>query len=157
MVSTLSGTPDPGQPAPDFTLVSSTGQKVSLSDFRGKKNVVVYFMREFSCAQCQQHVIHLKMLYPDLEDRDVEVLVIGGGNSRDAARLARTFDVPFTVLADPDRAVYMQYNLDKMIGLIQRSATVLVDKQGIIRYLHRATNPNNSLDQVQLMGEVGRL
>lgn len=157
MVSVLTSKIEVRHPAPDFTLTSNTGQTVNLSDYHGNKNVILYFMREFSCAQCQQHTIHLKMLYPDLVAKDTEVLVIGGGNSRDAARLARTFELPFTVLADSERMVYMAYNLDKVAWAIQRSATVLVDKQGIVRYLHRATNPSNSLDQIRLMQEVNML
>jgi alkyl hydroperoxide reductase subunit AhpC len=49
---------------------------------------------------------------------------------------------PFPVLADPDREVYHSFDLEKAHILIQRTASVIVDRHGIIRYLKRATNPH---------------
>lgn len=83
--------------------------------------------------------------------------MIGGGSREDAARLARLLDLPFPVLADTDRQVYQRYGLDKVLLFIQRSATVLVDKEGTVRYIHRATNPNASLEMNELLNAVKEL
>ena len=85
------------------------------------------------------------------------MLVIGGGSQEEAARLARMLKLSVPVLADADRGVYQRYGLDKVLFVIQRSATVLVDKQGIVRYIQRATNPNASLDMAELLREVEKL
>jgi len=106
---------------------------------------------------CQRHAVQLGRIYEDLQSQDTTVLVIGSGSQADAARLVRLLDLPFPVLADSDRSVYRSYGLDKAFFIIQRSATVLVDKQGRIRYVHRATNPNHSLDEAELLAAIERI
>jgi len=117
-----------GSEAPNFTLAGSRGE-ISLSDYLGKQNVVLYFMREFSCSFCQKHVAQLKQLYSTLQSHSTEVLVIGGGSREEAERLATKLQVPFPVLADTDRGVYHRYGLEKVMFSPQRSGTILVDKQ----------------------------
>ena len=93
-----------GSMAPDFTLAGSNGQ-ISLSDYCGKQNVVLYFMREFSCSFCQKHVAQLKQLYSILQAHHAEVLVIGGGSRAEAEQLATQLQVPFPVLHYPGEKV----------------------------------------------------
>lgn len=70
-----------------------------------------------------------------------EVLVILGGRQKLATRYARMLDLPFPVLADRDRELYHLFDLSKAVLVIQRTASVVIDRDGIIRYLKRATNP----------------
>src|SRR6266851_5803076 len=118
-----------GSLAPNFTLACSSGQ-ISLSDYCGKQNVVLYFMREFSCSFCQKHVAQLKQLYSTLQAHNAEVLVIGGGSRAEAEQLATKLQVPFPVLADADREVYHRYGLEKVMFSLQRSGIIVVDRQG---------------------------
>lgn len=107
--------------------------------------------------QCRGHAVQLGRMYEQLQTQDVEVLVIGGGNREDAERLSRTLKLPFPVLADPDRSVYESYGLNKALLLIQRSGTFLIDRQGIVRYIHQVTNPQASVDKAELLREVEQL
>ena len=138
-----------GSMAPDFTLAGSSGQ-ISLSDYRGKQHVVVYFMREFTCALSRKNVTQLKHLYSTLQARHTEVLVIAGGSRAEAEQLATTLQVPFPVLADADREVYRRYGLEKVLSLWQRSGTIVVDTQGRVSYLRPTTIPAG-LDEAALM------
>ena len=148
---------DAGATAPDFTLESSDGTMIRLSDYRNHSNVLLYFMREFNCLQCQAHVAELRRLFDQLRAHNTTVLVIGGGSTRDANRIAMMFRAPFQVLADPDRAVYRDYGLHKVLFALQRSGTFLIDMQGQITYVQRVTNPSASLDKVALMKAVENL
>ena len=65
----------------------------------------------------------------ELKSRDTDVLIIGAGSTAAATGLVKALKLPFPVLADPDRAVYNRFGLDKTF-FIQRSATVLIDKRG---------------------------
>ena len=98
-------------------------------------------------------------MYEELRARDTEVLVIGGGSRKGAERLSTRFNPPFPVLVDPDpdRAVYHRYGLDKILIAFQRSGTFLIDKQGIVRYIHQVTNPQASVEKDELMREVEQL
>lgn len=145
-----------GSPAPDFVLESTQGQ-IRLGDYRDRQNVVLFFMREFSCQQCRQHVAHLKRIYAAFQEKDTAVLVIGGGQKRDAEKLTHTFSLPFPVLADPDRSVYLRYSLDKALMFIQRSGTMVVDKQGILRYIQQAVAPSAALHAEAVLRAVKSL
>jgi len=147
---------DAGAAAPDFTLESSDGDIIHLADYRGS-SVLIYFMREFNCLQCQAHVAELRRLFDELRARNTAVLIIGGGSTKDANRIAMMFRLPFPVLADPDRAVYRDYGLHKVLFTVQRSGTFLIDQEGIIHYVQRVTNPSASLDKIALMKAVENL
>lgn len=138
-----------GAMAPDFTLAGSSGQ-ISLSDYRGKQNVVVYFMREFTCQLSRKNVTQLKQIYGGLQARNTAVLVIAGGSRAEAGQLATDLQVPFPVLADVDREVYHRYGLQKMLSFWQRSGTIVVDRQGRLSYLHPTTIPAG-LDEAAMM------
>lgn len=144
-----------GSMAPDFTLVGSNGE-ISLSDYRGKQQVVLYFMRAFSCSFCQKHVAQLKQLYSTLQAQNAQVLVIGGGNRAEAEQLATKLQVPFPVLADADQEVYHRYDLEKVMSL-QRSGIIAVDKHGRISYSHPTTLPIAGLDRAALMSALENL
>ena len=131
-----------GQPAPDFTLRSHTDQPVQLSSFQGKQNVVLFFMRTFTCAHCTYYVRQLVSHYAEIKARDAEVLVLGLGDTREAQGLVRRLNVPFPVLNDPDGSTYERFTLNRVLmSLVQPAATYVIDRQGMIRFSHRATNP----------------
>jgi peroxiredoxin len=92
----------------------------------------------------------------ELKSLDIDVLVIGGGSAVAATKLGRALKLPFPVLADPDRAVFGSFGLEKRL-FIQTSATVLIDKKGTIRYILRATNPRNSFDKDELLKAISTL
>jgi len=96
-------------------------------------------------------------MYEQLRARETEVLIIGGGSRKGAERLSARHKLPFPVLVDPDRAVYQRYGLDKVLIALQRSGTFLIDKQGIVRYIHQVTNPQASVEKEELLREVEKL
>jgi peroxiredoxin len=91
--------------------------------------------------QCRSHVSQLGRLYQNFQSAGAEILVILGDTSEHARSYAELFKLPFPVLADPDRAIYHLYDLERAIFGIQRTASVVVDQLGVIQYLKRATNP----------------
>jgi peroxiredoxin len=87
-------------------------------------------------------------------------LFLGVGVARalsGAERLSARLKLPFPVLVNPDRTVYRRYGLDKVLIALQRSGTFLIDKQGIVRYIHQVTNPQASLEKEELLREVEHL
>lgn len=106
--------------------------------------------------QCRVHTAQLGRLYKDFKDANAEVLVILGDNPKRANDYANSLKLPFPVLADPQRLVYQRFGLEKAFLLIQRTASVIVDKAGIIRYIKRATNPNTWLRESKELLEVVR-
>lgn len=131
-----------GSAAPDFRLRATNDQIISLSDFRGKSNVVLFFVREITCGQCRTHVGQLGRMYEQFRSAGAEILVILGDTLETTKAYAAGLSLPFPILSDPKRAVYHAYELEKYFLLFQRTASLVVDKDGIVRYLKRTTVPN---------------
>lgn len=105
--------------------------------------------------QCRAHVAQLGRLYPEFQSKGVEVLVILGDTITRAISYAEVLHLPFPILADRDRYVYHQYGLGRALGFVQRTASILVDRNGIIRYLRSAINPYTWLEESrELLQEV---
>ena len=91
--------------------------------------------------QCRSHVAQLGRLYKEFQAAGAEILVILGHTLENAGKYAEQLKLPFPVLADPDRASYHLYDLERGIFGMQRTASVVVDRNGVIRYIKRVTNP----------------
>jgi peroxiredoxin len=106
--------------------------------------------------QCRSHVAQLGRLYPEFQAGGADVLVILGDSPERAARYSASLHAPFLILADPTEAVYHRFGLHKALLLVQRTASVVVDRGGTIRYLKRATNPGTWLQESQELLQVVR-
>lgn len=147
-----------GSLAPNFKLLATNGQEISLTDFRGKKNVIIFFIRETTCPQCKTHVTQLGRMYEQFKSAGAEIVVILGENVEKSREYANGIGLPFPILADPDREIYHLYELEKYFLLFQRTASLVVDKSGIVRYLKRTTVPNVWLQESrELFGFVDSL
>ena len=147
-----------GSLAPDFKLRATNGQEVALSDFRGKSNVILFFIRETSCAQCRTHVTQLGRMQEQFREAGAEIIVILGNDLDTTKEYADSIGLPFPILSDPDRHVYNLYELEKYFLLFQRTASLVIDKDGLVRYLKRTTVPNVWLQETrELYGFVDSL
>jgi peroxiredoxin len=96
----------------------------------------------------------LGRLYPQFQAAGTDILVILGDSPDRAARYAHVLGVPFPVLADPSREVYHRFGLEKAYLLLQRTASVVIDRSGRIRYMKRVANPMAWLQENQELVDV---
>ena len=117
-------------PAPDFTLRGADGRNLRLAEQRGQV-VLVNFWASW-CGPCKQEMPQLNRLYDKYRSAGFVML---GVNIDDDARLgvstAARWGVKFPVLLDAEKTVSRQYDMGSM------PATVLIDRDGRVRYLHR--------------------
>ena len=99
--------------------------------------------------QCRSHSAQLGRLYNEFKAQNCEILLILGEPVDKAKRYAETLHLPFPVLADPTRSVYHQYGLEKAMIFIQRTASLVIDRSGIIRYIKTTTSPMVWLQESQ--------
>jgi thioredoxin-dependent peroxiredoxin len=92
-------------------------------------------------VQCRAHVSQLAKLYDKIQKADAEVIVILGDTLEKAKSYADLLKLPFPVLSDSQREVYRAYELGKYFFLIQRTASIVVDREGRVQYLKQAVNP----------------
>jgi thioredoxin-dependent peroxiredoxin len=99
---------EPGQPAPDFSLESDQGGRVSLADLRGKP-VVLYFYPKDDTSGCTTQACDLRDNWQEFERRGAAVLGISPDSIDSHQRFSKKLSLPFPLLADPDHAVAEVY------------------------------------------------
>lgn len=108
--------------------------------------------------QCRAHVTQLGRFYNDIKDSGADVIVILGDSLKRAHKYKNIVSASFPILADPEREVYRIYELEKYFMLIQRTASLVIDRHGVVRYLKRTTNPMIWLQETrELFGFVDSL
>ncbi len=133
--------------APDFTLMNRSGEMVSLNDFRGQV-VLINFWATW-CAPCRKEMPFLEQIYQRYERLGVTLL---GVNVEDGPEEAKAFlketPVSFPVLFDMDKTVSSLYGVEAM------PTTILVDRQGNVRFVHygyQAGYENDYQDQIRTL------
>src|SRR4030043_2147640 len=94
-----------GDPAPDFTLPSQTGEDVSLSQFRSKKNVVLYFYPKDESPGCTREACTFRDSYELFTDLGAEVVGVSADSVESHKAFAEHHTLPFTLLSDVDNKV----------------------------------------------------
>jgi peroxiredoxin len=129
-----------GMKAPDFSLPTLTGSKLSLASLRGKV-VVIDFWAQW-CEPCKKELPQLQKLAKEFSGKDVVVLAINLDKTKDnAQRLAQQLGLSIPVLLDPSGAVAATYDLPKM------PTSFLVDKRGIVRFVHEGFEGSGDVDR----------
>ena len=125
-----------GQPAPDFTLDSSEGGQVSLSSFKGKKNVVVFFFPKAFTGTCERQVAGHAADLAQFKALDAEVFGISTDQTPSQQAFAKQCgEVNFPLLSDNRFRTVMAWGVGKADGgLPNDRAGFVVDKQGVVRF-----------------------
>jgi peroxiredoxin Q/BCP len=97
-----------GQEAPGFELTSDTGERVRLSQFRGKP-VVLYFYPKDDTPGCTAQACGIRDTYEDFEQQGAVVLGVSPDDESSHVKFKQKYGLPFTLLADPDHEVADQY------------------------------------------------
>jgi len=97
--------------APDFDIPDIQGNRIRLSDLRGKK-VLLSFFRDAGCPFCNLRVYELSTEYEKLRAQGMEVIAFFRSNEDDVRRFVARRPRPFTLIADPKMAVYSPYGIE---------------------------------------------
>jgi peroxiredoxin Q/BCP len=142
-----------GKPAPDFELTTDTGERVKLSDFRGRP-VVLYFYPKDDTPGCTKEARGFRDVYSEFEQRGAVVLGVSPDDEASHVRFKEKYALPFTLLADPDHKVAETYGVwvernyagRKYMG-INRS-TFVIDADGkLVKAMH-GVKPDGHPDKV---------
>ena len=126
---------EPGSPAPDFSLLDQDGQKVSLSDYRGRTLVLVFYPADFSPVCTDQLSVYQEVL-PQIEEAGAQLV----GISVDGAFCHRAFrqhqGLTMPLLADfhPKGEVANAYDVWSEEHGVAGRALVMVDPQGVVQW-----------------------
>lgn len=139
--------------APDFTLKSSDGNDVSLSDFKGKK-VVLYFYPKDNTPGCTKEACQFRDNINTVKNKDAVILGVSLDDIESHKKFIEKFNLPFILLSDPDAKVSTEYGVYKeknMYGKkkmgIERS-TFIIDKKGIVKKIFRKVKVDGHVDEI---------
>lgn len=131
-----------GEPAPDFSLRNQDGEKVSLSDFRGRKLLLVFYPLDFSPV-CTDQLSIYQEVKPEIEAKGVTMVGISvdSGFAHKAFQESLGVDIPLLADFEPKGEVCRAYGayLDE-VGHANRSL-VLVDEGGTVEWAYAAPTP----------------
>lgn len=126
-----------GDLAPDFTLSNTKNEKVTLSDYRGKKNVVLAFFPFAFSGTCSAQMPSYEAELERFQSYDTEVIGVSADARHALAAWAKQYNLTFHLLSDfyPHAAVAQKYGVMHELGMAER-ALFVIDKEGKIRWIH---------------------
>src|ERR1700744_2890682 len=143
---------------PDLKLEDTDGSAVSLADYRGKENVLIYFMRALSCAQCNAHVQSFVKNQSEFDAAKVKIIVAVPEDLKDAAAWKASKNIPYTVVAGASGTPHESVGLlRKVFGTLQQSGTILFDGTGAVRYTQVSTVPTTSYNRSEMASALAEL
>jgi peroxiredoxin (alkyl hydroperoxide reductase subunit C) len=137
-----------GSPAPDFTLKDQNGQPVTLSSYRGVKNVLLVFFPLAFTGICQGELDYVRDHLPVFDNDAVATLAISVGPPPTHKIWATQSGFLFPVLADfwPHGAVAQSYGVFNADAGIANRGTFVIDREGIVRFAE-CKEPGEARDQ----------
>lgn len=142
-----------GIKAPEFSLADQNGQTVRLSDFRGKK-VVVYFYSKDHTAGCTKQACAFANNYQAFQSINVPVIGISKDTTVSHGKFAAKYELPFILLADPEKEVHAAYDVlkektmygKKVIGT--ERTTYIINENGMIEKAMKKVKPDTNAADV---------
>ncbi len=148
-----------GNKAPDFTALDQNGEKVKLSSFKGKKNVILYFYPKDMTPGCTTQACDFR----DQQKRFKATVILGVSidSQERHQKFVEKYDLPFKLLADTDKKVVEKYGVwqkkklygKTFMGIVR--TTFLIDKSGTVRKIFPKVKVKNHIEEV--LAELERL
>ena len=142
-----------GNAAPNFTAKNANGETVRLKDLRGKR-VVLYFYPKDDTPGCTKEACSFRDAFPGFKKRDIEVLGVSVNTEASHKKFAAKYELPFTLLADPDHSIadaYGVYGEKKFMGRTYmgvKRITFLIDEKGKIKKVFEKVKPEEHAQEV---------
>ena len=147
-----------GKPAPDFELTSDSGETVKLSDFHGKP-VVLYFYPKDDTPGCTRQACDIRDGWAAFQRAGAVVLGVSPDKEASHAKFKAKYDLPFTLLADPDHSVSEAYGVwgeksfagRKYMG-VERSTFVIGSDGDVVKVMRKVDPKAHAADVLEILG-----
>jgi len=121
-----------GEVAPAFTLTSNDGRTISLADYKGKKNVILYFYPKDDTPGCTKQACTFRDDINAFKTADTEILGVSTDTVKSHQKFVDKFQLNFPLLSDDKKEVTKSYGALGFTGSAKRM-TFLIDKNGILK------------------------
>lgn len=155
MTSTqLQNTPQIGDLAPDFTARSTSGSEVSLSSFRGKRNVLLAFFPLAFTGTCTKELICFTEDFDQFAGKGVDILPISVDSTPSLKEFKKKLQMKTEILSDFKRDVSRAYGVLNEDRFYSDRAYFLVDKEGRVRWSHVEANNSERRDNSEILAAI---
>ena len=139
---TTNGMPEVGVKAPYFSLMGTGGKQVTLGDFNGKKNLVLYFYPKDSTPGCTIEACAFRDVFGSFEAYDTVILGVSHDRLESHEKFSAKHKLPYLLLSDPEVAVSNAYGVYGKKSFMGREffgihrTTFVIDKTGTVRQVY---------------------
>ena len=155
MTSTqLQNSPQVGDLAPDFTAASTSGSDVSLSSFRGKRDVLLAFFPLAFTGTCTKELICFTEDFDQFAGKGVEILPISVDATPSLKEFKNKLQMKTQLLSDFKRDVSRSYGVLNEDRFYSNRAYFLVDKEGRVRWSHIEGNNSERRDNSEILAAI---
>ncbi len=143
-----------GKPAPDFTLPSTSGEPVSLRQFKGKKTVILYFYPKDDTAGCTREACDFRDHSAEIESHGAVLFGVSTDPMESHLKFKEKHHLPFTLLTDEDATVSKQYGVYKQKNVYGKKSmgiertTFIIDKTGRIATIYPKVKVEGHIDDI---------
>ena len=147
--------------APDFTLQNTNGDKVSLSDFKGRKNVVLLFFPLAFTSTCTEELCHTRDNLKIYNSLEAEILGISVDSFFTLKEFKKSQNINFQLLSDFNKEVSKDYDVlyEDFFGMkgVSKRSVFIIDKEGRVAYIEVLDNASDLPDFNELQNRLAEL
>jgi peroxiredoxin len=155
MTSTqLQNSPQAGDIAPDFTAASTSGKDVSLSSFRGKRNVLLAFFPLAFTGTCTKELVCFTEDFDQFAGKGVEILPISVDSTASLREFKNKLQMKTELLSDFKRDISRAYGVLNEDRFYSNRAYFLVDTDGRVRWSHVEGNNRERRDNSEILAAI---
>ncbi len=121
-----------GDLAPGFTLSNQSDAEVSLEEYLGKADIVLYFYPKSNTGICTEEACAFRDSYEVFKHAGAEIIGVSSDSVESHQQFARDNRLPFSLLSDVDGVIRKRYGVPTAFGLPGR-VTYVIDRQGVVR------------------------
>ena len=134
-----------GQDAPDFSAKTNSGRMVSLSEFKGKKNVILVMYPGDQTSDCTRQLCAFRDEFPRFKDAETEVLGVNPASAESHQEFIDVNGFPFDLIVDEKRKIAQTYDSIMLMGFVVKRTVIAIDKAGKIAFFKRGYPTNNEI------------
>jgi peroxiredoxin len=157
MMTSQQNIPRAGDIAPDFTAASTSGDKVTLSQFRGKKNVLLAFFPLAFTGTCSIELKCFNEDYDQFASKDVEILPISVDSTDSLKEFRNKLGMKTELLSDFKRDISRAYGVLNEEKFYSKRAYFLIDRAGTIRWAHVEEHGGMRRENSEILARIAEL
>ncbi|MBL7684591.1 MAG: peroxiredoxin [Deltaproteobacteria bacterium] len=130
-----------GSIAPDFSAKDEKGNLISLKDFIGKKQVILYFYPKDDTPGCTIEACNFRDHFRQYKSQNTQILGVSFDDSKSHQNFIDKYQLPYPLLVDADRKIAQAYGVEG--DKYPSRDTIVIDQEGKIKKIFRQVDPKN--------------